>query len=169
MHHPENNLKEDKKVLKAEISKLAKEGKGVEPKIRIYPGKDSFRRVLNDVLWQKNIEILVMWPYGEMNKVIGESYLKNFTKRRLEANVSVKSIWPRGSETFVERIPKEKTRVAPPKVKWDMGYVVYGDNVAFISSHTESFAFIMHSKDFANLQRVQFEMMWSQSKKAILK
>jgi len=163
------SLREDKQILKEELSKISKGGKGVEPKVRIYPGKDSFRRVLNDILWQKKIEILVMWPYGEMSKVIGESYLKNFTKRRQDAGISVRSIWARGSDTFVERIPKEKTRVAPPKVEWGMGYIVYGDNVAFISSHTESFAFIVHSKDFANLQRVQFEMVWKNSKTAKLK
>ena len=47
---------------------------------------------------------------------------------------------------------------------WDMGYWMYEDKVAFLSSEKEGFGFVIHSKDFANLIKVQFEEIWKVSK-----
>ena len=41
-----------------------------------------------------------------------------------------------------------------------MSYWIYADKVAFISSKKEGFGFIVHSRDFAGLQKVQFDEMW---------
>jgi hypothetical protein len=43
---------------------------------------------------------------------------------------------------------------------WDMGYWLYEDKVAFLSSEKEGFGFVVQSKDFANLMKVQFEEIW---------
>lgn len=161
-------LKEQEKALKKELPKLKREAKNIEPRVKFYSGKESFRQVLTDVLWYEGAEIYVMWPFGDMNEVIGEEYLKTFTKRRLHAGITVKSIWARGKNTYVEKIPNEITRVAPPGMNWHMGYIIYGEKVAFISSRYESFAFVVSSRDFSELKRAEFEQIWKVSKVAKL-
>ncbi len=47
---------------------------------------------------------------------------------------------------------------------WGMSYWLYEDKVAFISSKDESFGFVIHSKDFSNLIRSQFDIIWKLSK-----
>jgi len=57
-------------------------------------------------------------------------------------------------------------RYAPKGMTWDMGYWMYDDKVAFISSQKELFGFVVHSRDFANLMRAQFHALWQISKPA---
>lgn len=45
-----------------------------------------------------------------------------------------------------------------------MGYWIYGNKVAFISSRKESFGFIIESAELATMLRTQFEVLWKASK-----
>ena len=45
-----------------------------------------------------------------------------------------------------------------------MGYIIYDKKVAFISSHKESFGFIVESVEFAGLQKMQFDILWNAAK-----
>ena len=51
-------------------------------------------------------------------------------------------------------------RFAPEGMTWNMGYWLYEDKVAFLSSEKEGFGFVVQSKDFANLMKLQFEEIW---------
>ena len=51
-------------------------------------------------------------------------------------------------------------RLAPKTMSWNMSYWLYADKVAFISSRAESFGFLIHSRDFAELIKTQFETIW---------
>jgi len=148
------------------LPKLISSGSGVEAKIKFFEGTDGFRRVLNDILWQDEEEILVMWPYTEMTELAGEEYLENWTRRRVAQGIHIRSIWPNDRSVAINKnkIPDEETRLAPKGVDWNMGYVICGEKVYFISSRKETFAFVVHSHDFAELQRTQFELAWRQGK-----
>lgn len=45
-----------------------------------------------------------------------------------------------------------------------MGYWIYGNKVAFISSRKESFGFIIESAELVEMLRTQFEVLWKTSK-----
>jgi hypothetical protein len=45
-----------------------------------------------------------------------------------------------------------------------MGYWMYEDRVVFLSSEREGFSFVIHSKEFAQMMKLQFEQMWKVSK-----
>ncbi len=45
-----------------------------------------------------------------------------------------------------------------------MSYWMYEDKILFVSSQKELFGFIVQSKDFTDLMRVQFQAMWNISK-----
>lgn len=163
------DLELEKKNIKDIIAHSAKSQNGMEAKIKFFEGREGFRQVLNDVLWYEGAEILAMWPYTDMSEVIGEDYLKSFTKRRNNFGIKVRSIWARGRDTYVEKIEGEATRVAPQGMSWHMGYIIYAEKVAFISSRYESFSFTIQSRDFAELKKTEFEAIWKISKPAKLK
>lgn len=58
-----------------------------------------------------------------------------------------------------------EVREAPKFMKWNMGYWIYNDKVAFISSRKEAFGSTIHSKDFCEMMKTQFEAVWMQSRK----
>jgi len=41
---------------------------------------------------------------------------------------------------------------------------MYEDKTIFISSHKETFGFVVQSKDFAELMKAQFDAIWKTSK-----
>lgn len=47
---------------------------------------------------------------------------------------------------------------------WSMGYWIYADKVAFVSSRKETFGFVVHSRDFAETQKAQFKAIWDISR-----
>jgi hypothetical protein len=48
-----------------------------------------------------------------------------------------------------------------------MGYWIYENKVAFISSTKEAFGFIVESKEFVEMLSSQFELVWKASKKLL--
>lgn len=158
------SLSVERARIKEIVPELLKGRGGVEARIKFFEGADGFRRALNDILWQDEREILALWPYQEMREVAGREYLKRFTERRIDQDIKLRAIWSRHGVPPV-KIPKEEVRLAPKEMKWDMGYIICGDKVYFISSQKESFAFVIHSHDFAQMQKVQFEQIWSASSK----
>ena len=143
----------------------------LQPKIKFYSGVDGIKQVLKDLLWYENIETLTMWPISEMVEILGKEYLENLNKRRIRQNISIKGIWPRNKKIDFKDYPflgiskghLRQLRLAPKGMTWSMSYWVYSDKVAFISSHIESFGFVVHSRDFAELIRAQFEQTWKAS------
>lgn len=159
-------LESEKKSIKETLGDLTKVFAGGEPRIKFYSGKEGFIAVLADVARSGSKEALFFWPFSEMTDLIGEDNLRDFTARRVAEGMSVRSIWPvaAGAPHSKLRLQNETTRfVDVEKVK--MGYIIYADKVAFISSRDEQFAFIVQSKDFSNLQKLQFETLWKISKK----
>lgn len=146
------------------IARVGKDHGGPEPRIKFFSGKDGYRQVLSDILLFPQATVCAMWPYEEMTRVAGEEYLKLFTKRRVAEGIKMKAVWPYGTKS-AKSILLEETRIAPKGLKWQMGYAVYGDRVAFISSRDESFGFTVQSQDFSELMRAQFDVVWSLSKR----
>lgn len=156
-------LADGKTAFERLLPELQKGGGAGDPKIKFYAGKESFRQVLTDVLLAEPKELLALWPFQDMTKVVGEEYLQLFTKRRVRAGINVRAIWPKKhKKTLI--IPAEETRHAPKGTHWSMGSLIYGDKVSFISSQSESFCFTVTSHEFSELMRVQFEVLWRLSR-----
>ena len=165
-------LGSDRKILKKILPDIKKGVGGSEPRIKFYPGAEGFVAVLGDILRSGAKEALLLWPFGEMTERIGEEYLRDFTQRRVLAGMELHTVWPcfvraKGGTSQDKpclALPKEKIKIAPASCKWQMASIIYGDKVAFVSSRAEGFAFTVQSRDFANLQRMQFEQIWDVSK-----
>ena len=182
-----DDVKNVSRLLKEKISFLEKEQKefehilptlsiqtsSIQPKIKFYSGTEGVKQVLSDILWYKNIETYSMWPVSEMVHVLGEEYFAKHNRDRIKRKISVRGIWPQDKTLSLKDYPMFGTgeghlrelRFAPKGTTWKMGSWLYADKVAFISSRDETFGFIIHSKDFADWHRAQYEMVWNASKK----
>ena len=70
-------------------------------------------------------------------------------------------------DVFGSLDPKESLRtirIAPNDIDTTLGYAVYGNKVAFISSKRENYGFVIDSKELADMHRSQFEHLWKESK-----
>lgn len=146
----------------------------ITPKFTFYEGRDGIRQIFKDVLLYHDIETLAFWPVKNMIEVVGREFLEKYvTKERLSRNISVRFIAPKNKMVDIEKYPffgsnarlKRQVRIAPHNIDYSMGYWIYSNKVAFISSKKESFGFIVESKELVQLQENQFEVMWNLSKK----
>lgn len=165
-------LETEKSAFKKLLPSLLKKAAFVEPKIKFYSGKEGLRQVMNHIMWHRNIATTIMWPMHEILQVLGADYLEELNKKRIQRNISIRGIYPHNSKPDLKKHPflgiggghLREIRLAPKGMAWDMGYWMYEDRVAFISSQKESFGFVIHSRDFANLMKTQFEAVWNMSK-----
>lgn len=80
-------------------------------------------------------------------------------------------IWPKDKRLDTRKYPYlssgeehlRELRFAPKGMTWNMGYWMYEDRVVFLSSEKEGFGFVVRSKDFADLMKIQFEQIWQMS------
>lgn len=167
------SLKNERERVISILPSLLQKSNAIEPKIKFYSGVEGVRHVLNDFKWQKNIETVAFWPIKEMIGLLGREFFDDLNRRRIEHNIHIRGIWPKNTTINIKQHPFMGTgpeflreiREAPGFMKWDMGYWIYEDKVAFISSQKEAFGFVIHSKEFAKMMLTQFEAVWLQSKK----
>lgn len=165
-------LKEQKKEINQILPDLIKNLKTIEPKIKFYSGVDGIKSVLRELLWYENIDTCAMWPISETVTLLGADYMANLNRRRIRQNISLRTIWPQDKLLDLKEYPflgvgtrhLRQMRHAPEGMTWSMSYWQYEDKVAFISSKEEMFGFVIHSRDFAELIKAQFEEIWKISK-----
>ncbi len=167
-------LQTEKKKIEKVLPSLLNQTNFFEPKMKFYTGPEGMKQVLNQMMLYRDIETILMWPMSEMLSVFGKSYLENLNKQRIKQNISIRGIYPQDKKVNYKENPflgiggrhLREIRFAPKGMTWNMGYWLFKDKIAFLSSHKEGFGFIIHSKDLAELQKAQFEAIWEISKPA---
>ncbi len=171
------SLEKEKVEFQNALPSLLKKTTFIEPKIKFYSEKEGVKQVINQIMLNRDIETILMWPMSEMMKVLGDEYLKDLNIERVRKNIFLRVIWPEDKILDTEKFPYLGTgeehlrdlRIAPKGMSWDMGYWMYEDKVAFLSSEKEGFGFVVQSKDFAKLIKAQFEEIWKISTSIIEK
>lgn len=165
-------LKKEQSDLSLLLPKLKKHKNAIEPKIRFFSGIEGVKQVLSDMLWYRSIETYAMWPITEMVDILGKEYFERLNRKRIPRHISIRAIWPENKKVSFKEYPFLGTgkghlrdlRLGPKGMNADMGYWIYADKVAFVSSRKESFGFVIHSRDFAEMMKAQFNTIWHQSK-----
>lgn len=165
-------LTKAKSEIKTLIPKLREASETTEPRIRFFVGQEGVKKILNDILWYKNIETYTLWPMNEMIDLLGAEYLEWLNKRRVERKIRLKSIRKYGTRVNFKQFPYladkaenlRELRYAPKDVEFNMSYWIYADKVTFISTGTHPFGFIVHNKEFSAMQKTHFNLLWDVSK-----
>ncbi len=164
-----STLTDHEKVFTTMLPELLKQTKTETPVIKFFEGKEGLHFIIHDLLWSKGETVYTMWPHEEMQKVIDKETLIRFNDRRIKDKITIHALWPQDMVPKGEYIWKNKDiltkrKYLPQGMDWKMGYTIYGDKVSFISSYKEVFGFIVQSKEFAALMRLQFEVLWTIAK-----
>ncbi len=161
---------------KSDIEKVFEQiGKGTlatSPKFQFFDGKDGVQHVLKDMLLYRDMETKAYWPIKAMIEILGEDFFKHLNKERIQRNIYTKAIWPENQSVDIKKHPYlgvgedflREIRTAPKEIDFSMGYWIYENKVAFISSKKESFGFIFESKELVEMLSSQFDLIWENSK-----
>ncbi len=142
------------------------------PKFQIFEGAEGLKNVLKDMLLYRNMETQAYWPIKQMLETLSGEFFHYHNKERIRNNLYTRAIWPQTEVIQIKEHPylgagkifKREIRITPKDTHFTMGYWIYGNKVAFLSSRKESFGYIIESKEFADMMRSQFEIMWTISK-----
>ena len=167
-----NELEKGKSDIDTLFSQIQKGGVAINPKFQLFEGKEGVKQVLKDMLFYRDIETKAYWPIRAMIEILGEEFFRSHNKERVARNIYTHAIWPENQKVSVKDHPYlgsgekflREIRIAPKEISFSMGYWIYGNKVACISSKKESFGFIIESKEFAEMLTSQFEMVWKISK-----
>ncbi len=180
--HPEtilqiiDNSKEKLEKAKTDFSllipNLLNSPKITEPKIEMFSGKEGCQQTMRDILWYKNIETYTLWPMDKMIDVLTPEFLEWHNKKRVENNISVKSTRKASDKDISDTYPflgirhedLREVKLLSKGVELSMSYWIYANNVAFVSTEKELYGFIVHSKEFADMMKFNFDLIWGISK-----
>ncbi|EKE11136.1 MAG: Transcriptional regulator, TrmB [uncultured bacterium] len=156
--------------LKKNLNNLIDKSQSLQPKIRFFEGKEGVRQLLKDILWHDDVTLYLYWPYEHMLDFMGEDFLLWFRDRRKFHNIPILTIWahPSGKvkkHIFADDDKDVERRYLIQKDISSMGYIIYDNKVAFMSSRKESFGFIVESVEFVSLQKMQFDVLWNIARK----
>lgn len=167
-----SSLSKTKQNLQKTISSIKRNTTTLEPKIRFFSGNEGVAKILNDILWYKNIETYTVWPMNEMLRLLGSEYLEWHNNRRVQRNIRLKSVRVNEKTVDFKKFPYlagvkkflRSLRYAPQHIKLDMSYWIYEDKVAFVSTGKALFGFIVHSREFSDMMKINFDLLWGVSK-----
>ena len=108
-----------------------------------------------------------------MLKYIPSDVYENFHQERIHRNMKFNVLWPENQKVNLSEVKilgsKNKSlreiRILSGKLDSLLGYGIYGNKVAFISSKKENYGFIIDSKELSRTLKLQFDYWWKLSSK----
>ncbi len=173
-----SEIKSAETALLAFIASQDQKNGPVKPKIKFYVGTEGIRQAFRDTMWhEKCTETFLMWPTTEMVDILTPEFSKWHSEQRLKYNVQMYVIridsdraLDKSSGAKQELVESKSwtndifIRYAPKETQWAMSLWIYDDRCLFASSSGEQFAFVVQSKEFANLMHVLWKNTWEVSK-----
>lgn len=143
----------------------------LKPTFQLFEGEEGMRNILKDMLLYRDMETQAFWPIKQMVDVLSPDFFRYLNKIRIESNLYTRAIWPQQQTVDVAEHPylgvgdefRREIRIAPSEIDCSMGYWIYGNKVAFISSRREAFGFIIESAELVEMLLTQFEVIWKLS------
>ncbi len=144
----------------------------LNPRFEFFEGREGVQNVLKDMLLYSGISTFSFWPIKAMVDILSPDFFHYHNRVRIQNKVSVRALWPQNQVVNIKTHPylgagKEylrEIRVAPAGIDFSMGYWVYKNKAAFLSSNQESFGFIIESRELAEMLQAQFDLIWALSK-----
>jgi len=166
-------FEEEREYLKEIVPKLSfKNTSHTRPKLELFEGKEAMQTILKDMLLYYNLDTVALWPIELMQDVLSPEFFRYFNRERILNNLYTRAIWSSETKINFKKYPwlgvgesfKREIRIAPVGIDFPMGYWVYGNKIAFVSSAQESFGFTVESTELAKTLTTQFELVWQVSK-----
>ena len=138
-----------------------------KPTVKYYEGVERIKEVFEDTLTAQK-EIIGYAVGTDAFEAVGEEYLRDYFKRRVEKNIKVRVIAPDDPDTLkVTAKDKEELResyiVPRDKFYFTTETNIYNNKI-LIMSWKEKFAVLIESKEIADAQKKVFELAWQGAK-----
>jgi len=165
-------LQSAKKEFDLLVPELLQSPRITEPKIRMFSGREGCQQIMRDILWLENITTYTLWPVSDMLDFLTPEFMEWHNKRRIERNITLHAIRRQSDQEsikkyfFMEDGEKNlrEARLLPNTFPdFSMSYWIYGDNIAFVSAGKEFYGFIVHSKEFVDMMKLHFNLVWEKS------
>jgi sugar-specific transcriptional regulator TrmB len=142
------------------------------PRLSVYEGQLGLQSVLKDMLLYADLETCAVWPIRKMIAALSPEFFRFHNAERIKRGLYTRAIWPHDETVAIAKFPflgwgkefKREIRIAPKNVSYPLGYWIYANKVAFLSSTEEGYGFIIQSSELVATLKVQFELLWSVSK-----
>ncbi len=171
-------LKSKEKALDLIIPELEKRA-GLSlfrPRMQFYEGQEGIQTLVQETWSYEGIETYTMWPIKSMRDIITPEFLHYHNKVRIRKNIFIRAIWQKDEALELSKNAppdlgsnlayKREIRLAPDAMKFRMGYWIFANKVAFISSRAESFGFLIESEELIQTLLAQHKMIWEISEPA---
>jgi sugar-specific transcriptional regulator TrmB len=174
------DMKSAEEALLTFMKSSDKPSNSAKPKIKFYMGPEGIRQAFRDTKWTgKYKDTYIMWPTTEMVKTLTPEFCEWHSKERLKHKIMMHVINKHTDRKFFSSKKEEDKklinspgwdtyqdtpRYAPANAEWSMSYWIYGDKCLLASGAGEQFAFVVHSKEFADLMKLLWQQMWNVSK-----
>ncbi|MEK9151430.1 MAG: helix-turn-helix domain-containing protein [Patescibacteria group bacterium] len=170
-----NDKKRDIEAAKQEFEKILSSefiAPSYNPKFTVYDRPGAAAAIFHDILRSRPQKTCWFWPVGEMIKTVPEEVFAFFQAERAKRMIYLDVLWPKRSAVDLKKHPyltpeRESLRnikILPGEIDSMMGYGIYGNKVAFISSKRENYGFIIDSKELSETFQSQFDYFWKISK-----
>jgi sugar-specific transcriptional regulator TrmB len=168
-----NEMEKGKSDIEKMFEQIKSGGITANPKFQLFEGKIGLQNMLKDVLLYRDIQTMSYWPIKSILDAVSPEYFRYQTTERMKRGIYVRAIWPENQAVDIKKFPfmggggkfLRETRLAPKEIAFRMGYWIYANKVAFISSSKEAFGFIVESKEFVEMLSSQYELVWKASTK----
>lgn len=137
------------------------------PKVRFF-GHQEIRTIYEEILKEPIDEILWIGDVEKIESVVGPDYLRNWIRRRIAKKIKTRVIRVREGEVddavynsksgFLRQI-----RHTPDGFGSPSHIIIYGDNVAIITTRKEAFGAVITSREFATTMKSCFREVWQNS------
>lgn len=138
-----------------------------KPKVTFFEGEKGMREAYEDTLTAQDT-ILAYANVATMHEGL-PNFFPEYYARRTQAKVSIKAIMP-NNPASLERAKHDKAEIRESVILSDAHSTfspevnIYNDKV-LIASWKEQMAVVIESKEFAQLQKLIYQLLWSTLKK----
>ncbi len=140
------------------------------PKVRFF-GHQEIRKIYEEILEKPVDEILWIGDLEKIEGAVGAEYLKSWIRRRTMKKIKTRVIRVPAGEVddtiynsktgFLRQIRHASDGFASPS-----HIIIYGDDVAIITTKKEAFGAVITSREFATTMKSCFREVWKNSVKA---
>lgn len=143
------------------------------PKLFTFDGTRAAEAALRDIVRSREKQVYSYWPVKDMLKTIPPKAFEQFHRDRIARGMYLRTLWPHGQKVDPKKYPQlvgnigakslREIRVLPSGVPVLVGYLIYGNRVAFIGTKRDPFSFVVESPDITATLKSQFDYWWSVS------
>ena len=143
-----------------------------QPKIEFFEGAEGARTVLERTLNAQDKTLRAFLSIADVLEFVGGDIFEDYTNRRIENGYTLLAIRtlekdkqafakdPRTKKYVTSTVERREIRYAPEELAFPMTMYMFDHSLAIISSPQENFAVIIESKEFADMQKKLFELLW---------